>query len=335
MYRYINSMRNNTVRHRVSTFFCTITIVVFAHASEGMRGFIPPSKGYTGAQSIGSSFIWDCMKKYNIQDYCSYFDQLSKSDLPYDVKITRELVMTPFFAALRQKTEQEKDVVYNDFVQDKFVLNYPLWRLFLAALWHAGIRDEGYIVCTAIENEDAALAEQLLAHGADATGLKMGGSALWYCNRVQEAQLLIKYGADVVMQHERNDLIAPICSTPDLDDDQDGVALMDFYLRSGVQLNERNNFGYRWFKILLRNLCMLGYPRRSVEGKLKLLWQSAQGSKRSINAVTKFLQKATCYPVVRQLLQENMVVQLHRRSLTGTHFTRIKPIATKRTRNIT
>ncbi len=318
----------------VSTFFYTLIIITAcAQATEDIQ-IRKPSRSYIGAQSIGSSFIGDCMKKHNIQDYFSYFDKLSKSDLSDDVKITRELVMTPFFVALHQKTEQEKNLVYNDFVQDKFVLNYPLWRLFLAALWHAGIRDEGYILCTAVENEDTALAKQLLEHEADAMSLKKGCSALWYCNRVQEAELLIQYGADVAMQHERNDLIARICNTPDLYYDQNGVALMDFYLRSGVQLTQRNNFGYRWFKILLRNLCLLDARRRPVEKKLKLLWQSAQDNNQSINAATKFLQKGICYPVVRKLVQGNMVARLHHRSLTGNHFTSIKPIAMKRTSNI-
>lgn len=323
-------MRNNTVHTSASTFFYTLIIITAcAQATEDIQ-IQKPSRGYTGSQSIGSSFIWDCMKKHNIQGCFSYFDKLSKSDLSDDLKITRELVMTPFFVVLHQKTEQEQNLVYNDFVQDKFVLNYPLWRLILAALWHAGIRDEGYILCTAVENEDTALAEQLLAHGADAMSLKKGCSALWYCNRVQEAELLIKYGADVVMQHERNDLIARICSSPDLYYDQNGVALLDFYLRSGVQLTERNKFGYRWFKILLSNLSILDARRCPVEKKLKLLWQSAQDNNQSLNAATKFLQRGICYSVIRKLVQGNMVARLHHRSLTGNHFTRVKPIAMKR-----
>lgn len=279
---------------------------------------------------IGSSFMLQCMKEHGIERYYPYFNEISRlPQMSDELKITRELVMIPFFVALSAKAKEKQYEVLADFAQERFVLNYSLWRLFLAALSYAGVPDEGYILCTAIYNKDTSLVQQSIKNGADVNSYKCGYSSLWWCTRAQEAQVLVDHGVSVAEHHNKNDLIEPICNAADFFYDRDGVALMEFYLQSGVRLNERNNFGQRWFNILFKKLDVLDPTRCAVEQKIRLLWQAGRYSNRGVDALNIFLLQKSCYPIARKLLTSGIFYRLHERSLIGRDIMKVKPVAMK------
>lgn len=316
----------------MKTLFYAFIIIGFAYAAEDANGstLVQPARRI-GSWSIGSSFMQQCMREHGIERYFNYFEELSRlPQMPDELKITRQMVMIPYFAVLCNKTKEEQRRVFDDFVQDKFVLHYPLWRLFLAALWYSGVGDAGYILCTAIENKDTSLVRHLLEQGVDVNSSKDGYTSLWWCSRLQEAKLLVQYGANVALHYQKNDLLEPICAMADPYDDTEGTQLMHFYLQSGLQLNKENNFGYNWFRLLLKDLSAPNRRFPAIEEKLTLLWQAGRYSSLSIGTIEKHFVKYVDYPIIRQLLFTDIVGRLQQRSLTGNNIMKIKPIVMKR-----
>jgi len=297
---------------------------------------------YGGATSIGSHFISQCMKDHNTAMYFAYFNALSISKISDEIKITPKFVMIPFFIRMHEKSEEEQIAILNSFVQEKLNLHYALLRLFFAGLSHAidvhtindGIYGD-YMLCAALDHEDTSLANQLLAQGANANGFKDGYSTLWWCKRPLEAELLIAYKADVIAQHQHNDLIEALCTTPPSDERE--IALMRFYLRLGRELcNEKNNFGTLWLEKLKSALYThrYAYNISIYREKIKLLLQF--GHYDAKNAFAKRIAEDDgkfCPHLVEGMidgyLKKSSVSRLHNRSITGKHFLKVTPIVMK------
>ncbi|MEX0848819.1 MAG: hypothetical protein WD055_01160 [Candidatus Dependentiae bacterium] len=187
-----------------------------------------------------------------VPKYFDYFCTLASSiKLSDEQKLQAPLVMVPYFMCLKNGSQENKDKVVQEVTKKINYHNYTVGRLLLAALCYTGanMNDKGFLCLPAswaLLWSDYSLLEKLLCVGVDPNCNRI---CLARVETVQMADLLLKYGADIYQQHQKEDLIDYLCSYLGRDADPRLIALYLNY----IPLDETNGFGKKWFNSLARS----------------------------------------------------------------------------------
>ena len=218
------------------------------------------------------------MQKENALQEVGYFTQLAASKRLSDTeKLKKPLVWTNYFMQLESKEQKEKDEALKQLLWVTNHFSYPVGRLLIAALVHAGANVDVYkyndhiLVRTTLLKDDISLLKMALDCGADPNNLIDGNSVLSSCESAESARLMIHHGADVGSAHWRElDMVGKLCCCVS-DHTERSCELLSLYLQH-VLPNENNRMGRVWMKLLAKNTYgYLEYSEKTVQFLTTLL----------------------------------------------------------------